>query len=199
MCIAKLEQGYIIKFDKAFQIVDPNGQSFLLCKGQYYPIHDSENSENWLDDFYSSMDYINIQEEKCGWTWMSNIAEPVLLVHHCVGFAQVQQQLPPFVQDINASDYVQNIISWSNKLQRWKATHDSNSHVDMPCGPYYQCKRHKQMICHTCNHINNTYSSKIWNLKYNCNTKKSPHMWIFDKSNGLNMTMMQTVKKFDMK
>ena len=31
------------------------------------------------------------------------------------------------MQDINAYDYAQNIIVW-------KATHDDNRHVDLPCG-----------------------------------------------------------------
>ena len=165
LCIVKLKNKYIIKFTQAFEIIDPNAQCMWLCKGEYYPIHDSLNLDTWVDDCYSSMDYIDVKEQKSGWAWMTNIVEPVLLLHNCVGFKQVYNQLPELVHDINAYDYVQNIIVWSNKLQRWKATHDQNDNVDLPCGPYYQCKRHKRMICASCVINNNKYSNKVWKLK----------------------------------
>ena len=53
---------------------------------------------------------------------MTNIDEPVFLIHNCVNFKQIKKDLPNEFQDINNFDYVQNISSWSNGIFRWKLT-----------------------------------------------------------------------------
>ena len=184
-----------MKFTLAFEIKFQDETPLYMCKGDYWPIHHSNNPDQWLDDLYSSMDYIDLKQKNTGWLFLTNIKEPVFLLHHCVSFDQVKSQLPTFIEDINKYDYIQNSVYWCNKLHRWQKEHDKRKRVNLPCGPYYRCTKHKKMLCQTCVVNNNKYTNDTWELKYKCNMKMSSNMWILDSRNGLNMTMIQTIKK----
>ena len=73
LCIVKLVHGYIFKFNLAFEIKWMDEQQIYVCKGDYFPIHQSLQPNQWLDDFYSSMDYIDLNQQKTGWVFLTNI------------------------------------------------------------------------------------------------------------------------------
>lgn len=193
ICVVKLKQGFVMKFTQAFVIQYQNNTTALLCKGTIYPICTAQHPDQWLDDYYSSMHYININSKNAGWSFMSNIAEPIFLIHNCVSFGQVKDQLPQIFRHINKYDFVQNFISWSNRMHRWKqsALPQSNN-IKLPCGPRYVCKQHQSNACTQCINLHNAYNQQQWNLQWCCNTQYSPHFYIFDSKNGLVMTMMKT-------
>lgn len=196
-CVVKLMQGYIMKFDKAFVIQHEDYGCAYLCKGTYWNINKSNNSQQWINDYYSSMNFINIHNSRIGWCFMSNIAEPVFLIHNCVNFQQVKQYLPAQFADINNFDYVQNISHWSNAIHRWKNNHRAKqSHVPTPCGPMYFCRQHNNNACSNCVHEFNVYPEQHWYAVWKCNTQMSPHFYILDAENGLVMTMMKTCAKY---
>lgn len=196
-CLVKLKQGYIMKFTQAFAMEYQDTEVALLCKGILYPIHVATNPDQWLDDYFSSMDYINVKNAQVGWSFMTNIDEPIFLLHNCVSFQQIKQQLPDTFKDINKYDFVQNLISWSNQMHRWKNSHLPQSYqVQLPCGTHYVCKQHGTNACTQCVKRHNVYPTTHWKLKWQCNKQQSPHFYIFDKRNGLVMTMMKTAKKY---
>ena len=196
-CIVKLIHGYIMSFTLAFEIQYMDQEPAYLCKGQYWPIHESKTPDTWVDDFYSSMDYINKTQNETGWCFMTNIAEPVFLIHNCVNFSQIKKYLPEQFKDINNFDYIQNISSWCNQIHRWQ-TEDMHNRfqVPMPCGPVYTCKRHHNNGCVECVKEFNVYPEHDWNGSWKCNVDMSPHFYIFDKKNGLVMTLMKTCAKY---
>ena len=97
-------------------------------------------------------------------------------VINCVNFDQVKDDIHQIVQDVNKFDYIQNMINWSNRLNRWKLNNlRQRSHIQLPCGPVYECKRHNSNQCTSCVHQNNVFPQNEWTLKWQCNTHKSPH------------------------
>ena len=192
-CLVKTSHDFIMKFNFACTIQYNDYEPLHLCKGAYYPIETSQSHKTWHTDMYSTMDYININDESLGWCFLSNIHEAVLLIHNCISFGQVKNQLPKFIEEINKYDFMQNIISWSNQLHRYK--HANGATIDLPCGPQYICKTHQSPSCQSCCPSYNVFPQNLWNLKWTCNTEKSPHFWIFDSKNGLVMSLMKVTRK----
>ena len=197
VCLVKLSQGFVMKFDTAIQIVLNDNQCAYLCKDSYWPLEQPTNPNSWLDDYYTSMNCINNGKKQTGWSILTNIEEPVFLIHNCVCFEQIRNQLPPQMNDINQFDYVQNMIHWSNQMHNYKCNNlPRTHHMQLPCGPFYQCKLHSTQICETCTERHNVYPQHKWTLKWNCNVHTNPHCFVWDQTNGLVMTMMKTCKRY---
>ena len=192
-CIVKTIQNLVLEFKHAFAIKFRDSEPMYLCKGIAYTIHKSEHDNNWKNDYYSSMDYINKNDSQTLWCYMTNIEEPVFLIHNCVSFDQVKPYLPDFTQDVNKYDYIQNLVYWSTKLHQWQLRHDEPENTRIPCGPAWQCKRHNTLDCNNCPKNSPEQEQQHWKLKWNCNTYNSNHFWILDAKNGLVMTLMKHV------
>ena len=169
-CVVKLNQGYVMKFNQAFAIefIQTNDVAYL-CKSTLYPIYKSNHPDQWLDDYYSSMDHINMQTQITGWSLMTNIEESMFLIHNCVNFTQIKKTLPQIFKDINKFDFIQHFSSWSNRMHRWKNLHmEQSQNTQLPCGPIYTCKQHNNNTCTHCSQHNNVYPQQRWNIEWKC-------------------------------
>ena len=196
-CIAKTRQGYIMRFDVALVIEYLNHDPAWVCKAEYWPVHKSTKPNNWLDDYFNSMDFVNNREKSIGWCHLTNILEPVYLIHNCVNFASVEKEFAHMSTKINKFDYVQNMHYWSQRLKKYSRNNNAQAQLQLPCGPHWICKQHKTTACQRCETNNFIYPQQLWLSKWVCNVNKDPYFWIFDSKNGLVMTMMRQIHKED--
>ena len=194
-CVVRCNGNIVMRFQLAIQVEYMEQDPVWLCKGEFWPVRKSTNADDWLYDFYSSMDSVNAEQKKHGWNFMTNIEEPVFLIHNCVTFAQVRRSLPEFAKELNKYDYLENMIYWHNRLVEYQNCHHDHP-MDMPCGPVYICKQHQRQCCTQCITHNSRYSQRKFNMEWCCNNHTNPHSWIFDKKNGLVMTLMQTTHRW---
>lgn len=196
-CIVKTHQQLIIRFDIALVIECDGHDPAWVCKAECWKIQRSNNPNQWLDDYFSSMDFINDNHKRFAWCHLTNISEPVFLIHNCVNFAAVSAGYRHMPTQINKYDYIQNMHYWSQRMIKYQRNCHVPYPVELPCGPHYICKQHNVMVCQQCETRNFRYSQKNWIRKWICNTAKDPKFWVFDSNNGLVMTMIRQTHKQD--
>ena len=60
-----------------------------------------------------------------------------------------------------------------------------------PGGPKYICIEHQQCACEECTETKGHYPSDKWRVKWCCNKHKDPRMFVFERKQGLIMTLMK--------
>ncbi|MGB1097530.1 MAG: hypothetical protein ACPG2Y_02935, partial [Acholeplasmataceae bacterium] len=199
-CIMKTNNNYIFKFKDAYSFQYCDYDEILLAKGVLFPIIKAKRPFNWINDKFCSMDQIHDQQRISAWYFLTNLIEPVFLLHRCVRLTDVLDTLPKNSDDIknwhnlgSKLFYRQLSINlhnlWIAKQQDKEQLHE----MRMPCGPVYRCKAHNFSRCTQCRHTDCEYDPKLWNVSWKCNKNFSKHYYIFDAKNGLNMTLMETV------
>ena len=133
---------------------------------------------------------------------MTQIEEPVFLIHNCVPFADIRvniQLKDESFEHLTKYNFYQNLIWNSHQCHEYKQQHPNERNIILPCGPRYICKKHNLCYCIICsrNNISNKpqYNQQQWKIEWKCNTHINPHFWIFDSNNGLVMTLMKTVQQ----
>ena len=80
-----------------------NDEAVTLMHGKYWGINKSKTPDEFCNDFYTSMDHVNINEYDIGWNFLTNIEEPIFFIHDCVSFNQkIKRQLPQDCKPANA-------------------------------------------------------------------------------------------------
>lgn len=195
----KMVNDEICVFADAFTISHTNGQTIHVCKGNHWTLHRSNNRANWINDYFNSMDFINVNEAEMKWSLMSNICEPIFLIHNCVNFANARHTLPEPWHSMAPHKYIRNSLYWCHRLKETIARAElnvSNTPV-VPCGAWYSCIKHGQCVCDECHQGDIGHDRKKWQVKWTCNTFHHPHFWVWDSANGLAIALTGTVKKWE--
>ena len=83
--LVKIDNKYMMKFKDVFQITHED-ESVAMMYDKHWKINEAKDSDAFVNDYYSSMDCINVNQYKYGWNLMTNITEPVYLIYNCVPF-----------------------------------------------------------------------------------------------------------------
>ena len=192
--LVRMKTQHIMEFKDIIE-VKYNDEAVTLMHGKYWSINKSKTPDKFCNDFYASMDYVNINRYDVGWNFITNIEEPIFFIHDCVSFnQQIKRLLPQDCKPDNAYIWTQNMLYWSNRLHEYCTTHP-NVHVELPCGPKYICIQHNQNACTDCTKSKGLYPSTEWNVEWCCNLQYCNKMYIFDSKSGLVMTGMKAVKR----
>ena len=193
-CIVKINDAYVMEFTEAFQIEYEHYPPLYLCRGEYWPIHKPVDSDTWVNNGYQSMHFVNKHESAVGWNFMTNINEPVFLIHNCVQLnSNLIQKLPQPFANLNKYDWIQNKCYWSNRLHQYKHTHKTSQ--QLPCGPKWVCTKHELNVCAQCDTRIGVYCEPNWKLEWECNVDHEGTFWILDCQDGLVMTLMKSSHK----
>jgi hypothetical protein len=203
-CHVKIHDKWIMKFTTALKIENTeNNKIALLCKGEYFPISQSKQSEIWIGNKHNSMDYVDIRNAQIGWQHMTNIQEPVCLIHDCVSINHIKTKLPKYIKKKHNLILQQNIIYWNYKIhrehhqQQQRRLAANEAKIQLPCGPVYRCQ-HGHVQCHECERINpNIVENVNFKLKWYCNSTIHPYFWIFDAANGYVIGAMKPTHSID--
>lgn len=198
-CIMKTDNNFIFEFKNAYSFKYLDNE-ILLGFGNFWPIIKSRKGKFWVNDKFNTMDRINYDDRRVGWYFLTNLVEPVFLIHDCLDLANVRHTFPKKSGDnidfksMNSTKFFKHLLINMHKL---RIEHYEGEHTDMqmPCGPIYKCKKHGKWRCDSCPHTEAEYDSKHWNVEWKCNVFLEKHYWIFDQKNGLDMTLMKTVKR----
>ena len=197
-CIMKTNDNRAFKFTNVYRFRYNDNSDILLAYGQLFPIHASETSHNWINDKFKSMDYIDFNERRNTWYFCTNFIEPIFLIHKCVDFDSIRHTLPRNWRHKNSQAFYHNYPFNMHKLMQEKDEfHSPNVRhgIQLPCGPIFKCKAHNKSRCRQCPSNNHVYDPQRWKLKWKCNKKKSSRYYVFDRKNGLNMTLMKTLQE----
>ena len=195
-CIMKTNNNEIFKFKHAYKFKYNDECEILVAFGLLFPIHVSSNPNTWLNEKFTSMDYINIRERRSCWYFCTNFVEPVFLIHECVSFDSIRSTLPRGWRRKNSEAFYHNFAFNLYKLQLEKDEYVSvkvRKKIQLPCGPIFKCKKHCKSRCAECPVLNHFYEQSKWEMNWKCNKTRSSRFRIFDSKNGLNMTLMKTV------
>ena len=197
-CQVKITGGYVSEFKDAFAAVHVDGRQVLLFKGRFWKVFGSRHPNTWVNDLYSSMDYIDWNRGFDGWTFMNKIVEPVLLIHNCVKFPTVQATLPDPWRSMDVHKYNRNCLYFYHrlKMQVEAANNNSNRPPSLPCGPFFQCIKHQAAGCTRCKSDDGQYDRTHFDIVWECNTSRNPHWWVWDSANGLGLALTGTVNKW---
>ena len=197
-CIMKTNDARICQFKSAYQFKHAIHGDILLAFGCWWNIKRSKNPYNWSNDRFNSMDFLNIKNRHTGWFFMTNLLEPVFIIHECVSFHDVRKTLPRHWRHKQHKDAFYHNFAFNNhQLMLDKDEFSSKKvrqSIQLPCGPVFCCKKHDKCRCYECPVRQQVYKQNVWNLKWKCNTNFNPYFRILDCKNGLSMTLMKTVK-----
>lgn len=195
-CLVKINRNYVMEFNTAVRVKYMNLAPVLLCKGTYWESFDGLDDSTWINNGFGSLKWIDKNDGKIGWNFLTNINEPVFLIHNCVQLkADLQKKMPNEFAKLNQYDWIQNKCYWSHRLHEWKRTSNVSDNIDLPCGPEWICKRHTVAGCQQCQSHSGVFPTTKWKLKWHCNVHKDPHFWVLDSANGLVMTLMKSTHK----
>ena len=196
-CLMKNNNNQICEFSNTYKISYPGNQDILVAFGAAWPIYRSNTTSQWIDNKYNSMDFIDFQQRRLQWFYLTNMQEPVILIHECVPFDEIQSRLPPDWRNITPTQFYKDFAFNMHKLREdindIKQQHPRRD-IQCPCGPVFKCKRHKRNKCRNCTTTHEVYSRKKWKVEWICNTIANNQYRILDSKNGLNMSLMQTVQ-----
>jgi hypothetical protein len=199
-CHVKIHESHIMKFKYALKFVNTiNKKTALLCKGIYFPIKKTNSSNQWIGNKFNSMDYIDNNDSNIGWQHLTNISEPICLIHNCVSLNNIKSTLPEYIQSQNNLIMQKNLIYWNyqihlqHHLQQERRLNRNENKIQRPCGAVYRCKLHHLIKCNDCqrNRQDIAQNSKF-HLEWYCNTVRNPFFWIFDSLNGYCIGAMKT-------
>lgn len=196
-CIMKTNNSHVFQFKHAYCFKYLDFDPIFIAFGTFWRIEESSTSNTWLGDKFHSMDSIDIRRRVPGWYFMSNLVEPVFLMHECVRMVDVINTLPK----TRKTKKEQQIFYKCFSLHMHKLVVDKREStnkkqkVELPCGPLYSCVDHDRFSCKQCNTDYLTFSTKKWKLKWKCNTEFNSRYRIFDRKNGLVMTLMRTIQR----
>ena len=206
-CLMKTNNHRIFQFKHAYSFQYKQKDEILIAFGTFWHIKQSRRGSRWINDKFASMDSINHNERHCGWFFMTNLVEPVFLLHACVNLEDVYDSLPDSTKcddlDIpdwknliqtNPNQFHQRLTMNLHKLITAKKTYKLElQHMEIPCGPIYKCRKCGKSDCSDCIRSDPHYGDEMWQLCWQCNLSVDPNFWIFDEKNGLLMTLMETV------
>ena len=189
-CLVKMNSNHIFKFDDAIQVTWHN-QTAYLCHGAYWPIHKTNQLNNWNVNGFNSLDWIDKSQTQYGWNYLYNIKEPVFWIHDCVLMnPTTKRSLPEDIKTLFDTNY-----GWTkNMLYLNNLIHESTQ-IQAPCGPKWICKAHKENACDLCFERLNFYPPNQWEIVWHCNENDNKTFRILDGHNGLCMTLMKPFKK----
>ncbi|MGB1097578.1 MAG: hypothetical protein ACPG2Y_03190 [Acholeplasmataceae bacterium] len=194
----KTNNNYIFKFETAYSFQYRDYDEILLAWGTLWPIIKSDRKFDWKNDKFTSMDKINKKQRKQGWFFMTNLIEPVFLLHSCVSLDRVKDNYPTMKGHIpdwrtepSSTFYHHLTLNMHNLILE----SDDHKQMELPCGPVYKCKKHDKSRCWECPHTECKHDFKYWKVGWRCNESTEPHFMILDSKNGLVMTLMETVPR----
>ena len=197
-CIMSNYNNQVCEFRQAFLIEYPGNNDIIMAFGSVSPIYRSNQSTLWIDNDFNSMDFIDSNNKSNHWFYLTNMKEPVILIHECVSFESIKNTLPhQWRQVSNISfhkDFAYNINKVKQDIEHIQSHSRHNRAMHCPCGPVFKCKKHSRRMCRHCQNQNETYSRHRWNVQWVCNKEYSTQYRILDMANGLNMTLMKTVQ-----
>ena len=200
-CLVKMCSNHIMNFNDVIQIFnhDLNIEVQYFCFGKYWPIHQSPTPDVWCNNEYNSMDYILLPQMRQGWNSLTNIDEPIFLIHECLQLTnniKNQRNMPPDIQDLSLEDWTRQLLHANTEIRKHQELHrNACTNLILPCGPAWICKQHQQHACTICPRANGRPTTKHWHVKWFCNVTTQPKMFIFDENNGLVMTLMKSQRK----
>ena len=171
----KMESNHVMEFTNAIRIEysGENATTVWLCYGKYWPIHYSLHPNQWSDCGYNSMDYINHGEFKYGWNSLTNIAEPIYLIHNCLQLTNTikrQQHMPEDVKDMNLADWTRQLLHCNTEIHKHRElSPQANNELEWPCGPKWFCNKHNLSACTQCPKYNGRCTTKNWGIDWECN------------------------------
>ena len=148
-CIVKMNSNHIMEFYDAIQVSysGENANTMYLCFGKYTPIHDSDDKDNWCAPNYYSMDYVNGNEQKLGWNSMTNIIEPVYLIHECIQLTddvRRQHDMPDDIKTMGLADWSRTLLHTNTEIHKLMEDEDfDESQFKWPCCAKWICKKHE--------------------------------------------------------
>lgn len=203
-CIMKTDQNYVFQFANAYKIQHLDHEPILLARGTFWKIESSKRQYKWLNDQFSSLDLIDYNKRTNGWYSMTNLVEPVFIIHRCVRFNDVIDTLPREwrkhgIHKAFYRDYTFNmhqLMLEKDELCRdnSKRKRKRGEKICLPCGPVFQCKLHKRLRCNQCSTNFMVFPRSHWKNKWKCNTQYNSCFYVLDSKNGLAMTLMKTVQ-----
>ena len=193
-CMMKNNNNQICVFTNAYRIQYPDNQDILLAFGDVWPIYPSNQNTQWIDNKFQSMDYIDQNDHKLQWFYLTNMEEPILLIHECVSFETVRDQLPNNWRSVTNISFHKDFAYNMSKLKQDIDEMQHGSPTNIPCGPNFKCKRHYRHLCRQCTRNHEQYSRQRWRVFWICNTAYNSQYRILDSKNGFNMTLMKTVQ-----
>ena len=189
-CFVKTNSGHVMQIKLMIEFTY-RYETVMLIHGDYWWIYESDSPDSWVNNEYTSMDFIINDEKKTGWNYIDNIDEPVFLIHDCVKMdRQTLTKLPMDIKPTNVYTWVQNMLYYSNLIHEYKQT-NPGSNFDCPCGPKYICIAHETCACLDCTDNKGEYPSDKWRVIWCCNKQKNGKMFVFEKKQGLVMTLMK--------
>lgn len=203
-CLVKMNSNHVMEFIDAITVThttDDNIETIYLCYGQYWPAHESPNVNDWLSPNYFSMDHIVYNEKQSGWNSMTNISEPVYLIHNCTQLNNAikrQNFIPEDIKDMSKHDWSRRLLHTNTEIHIQLETENvDKNQVLWPCGPKWMCITHEKSSCMQCPRPNGNYKLDTWSIEWECNLTTNPQLYIFDAKNGLDITLMQTQNRYD--
>ena len=193
----KTNTNHICQFSHVYVVRVVAHEDVILGFGSFWPVVKSSQRNKWLKNQWKSMDYIDKKQHVEGFFYVTNVVEPVILIHECLSFASVRSTLSHDWRAMDPIDFCKNYAYNMHKLQEEYlaiSNRKRQAKIRLPCGPHFKCKKHDRMHCRRCMTQREVYNKKKWNVIWWCNTKHCSIYRILDEQNGLNMTLMQTVQ-----
>ena len=192
--LVRMKSNHVMEFKDIIEVTHDDA-SVCMMYGKYWPIYESTSSDDFCNDYHKSMDYIKLSDAKFGWNFMTNIAEPILLIHDCVGLTnKLKRSLPQECKPQNQYAWTQHLMFYSNRVQEY-IVENPQVNVTAPCGPRYICKEHSRCSCVQCTIHKGKYPSRKWKIEWCCNVRHVKKMYVFDSKSGLVWTNMKSVPR----
>lgn len=199
-CIMKTNNGYVYQFKNAYKLNFLDEEPILLAFGSIWPLRSSIRPNDWVNDKFSSLSSIKHSNRKNCWYLMVNLQEPVFLIHCCVRFEQVQQNLPePFKSSSVTGFYKKYSFNLHDLMLRKEECQSRaiRNRIILPCGPVFKCRAHNKSRCRDrqCQRGRGylKYPVSRWKQVWKCNLEEEDSFYVFDLDNGLAMTLMKSV------
>lgn len=195
-CIMKTNNGYIFQFKNAYKFTYGNHEPILLAFGSFWAMVPSFRPNGWINDKFSSLNAINQNKRQNGWYFMTNLIEPVFLIHRCVRFENIQNTLPEKFKNQSAVGFYKKFSFNMHSLMLAKQTCESSEarkKIELPCGPVFKCKKHEKSRCFHCTTRFMVFPQSDWKQTWKCNITTNPWFNVLDFDNGLAMTLMKSV------
>lgn len=195
-CIMKTNNNHIFQFKNAYTLKYLNQEPILIAYGCFWPLHASHRPNDWVNDQFSSLPAIKHCERESGWFFMTNLIEPVFLIHRCVSYGDVRHQCPEPYKNKPISGFYKRFTGNLHNLMLSKEDCQSAAQrkkIQLPCGPIFKCKKHNRSRCRRCVRNRVGFDRNEWNEVWKCNIHHSQWFYVLDFANGLAMTLMKSV------
>ena len=196
ICLMKNNNNQVCKFKRVYLIQYPGNRDILIGYGSIWPIYHSNTTTQWIDNKFNSMDFIDNDDRHAQFFFVTNMQEPIILIHECVSFDNIQSTLPSDWQNVSSHQFYTDFAFNMHKIKQdiQDQPQEAQNRMQCPCGPVFKCKEHHRRHCQQCTTHNEVYSRQKWNVSWQCNTNRNTQYRILDAQNGFNMTLMKTVQ-----